>query len=120
MTKTHVAGLVPALALCLAAGAVGASSRQSFTVELPEATSLNGTQLSAGTYTLSWTGEGPEVAVTIKKNGKVVAETRGKLVDIGQKARQDGVVVRTDGGGGRTLTKVQFGGRKSALVFSGS
>jgi hypothetical protein len=89
-------------------------------VELPEATSLNGTQLSAGTYTLSWTGEGPEVAVTIKKSGKVVAEARGKLVDLGRKAEGDAVTVRTDGGGGRTLTKVQSEGRKSALVFSGS
>ncbi|HXB54538.1 MAG TPA: hypothetical protein VN461_07120 [Vicinamibacteria bacterium] len=116
MTKKHVAGLVPAVTLCLATLAVGASSRQSVTVELPEATALNGTQLSAGTYTISWMGEGPEVAVTVKKSGKVVAETRGKLVDIGRKAEEDAVVVRTDGGGSKTLTKVQFGGRKSALV----
>ena len=120
MIKTHVAGLVPAVTLCLAALAVASSSRQSATVELPEAAALNGTPLSAGTYTFSWAGEGPEVAVTIKKSGKVVAETRGKLVDIGRKAEEDAVVVRTDGGGARTLTKVQFGGRKSALVFSGS
>jgi hypothetical protein len=120
MTRTHVAGLVLAVALCLAASAVGASSRQSLTVELPEAASLNGTQLSAGTYTFSWTGEGPEVAVTIKKSGKVVAETRSQLLDSGRKAERDAVVVRTDGGGGRTLTRVQFGGRKSALVFSRS
>jgi hypothetical protein len=120
MTRTHVAGLVPVVALCLATGAVGASSRQSAKVELPEATSLNGTQLSAGTYTLSWTGEGPEVAVTIKKGGKVVAETRGKFVDIGRKAEDDAVVVKRDAGGGTILTKVQFGGRKSVLVFAGS
>jgi hypothetical protein len=60
------------------------------------------------------------VAVTIKKSGKVVAETRGQLVDTGHKADVDAVVVRTNGGGAKTLTKVQFGGRKSALVFSGS
>jgi hypothetical protein len=120
MTKTQLAGLVPAVTFCLAALAVAASPRQSVTVELLEATALNGTQLSAGTYTFSWTGEGPEVAVTIKKSGKVVAETRGQLVDTGHKANVDAVVVRTNGGGAKTLTKVQFEGRKSALVFSGS
>ncbi len=120
MTKAHVAGLVPVVTLCLAVLAVASSSQQSATVELPEATALNGTQLSAGTYTFSWTGEGPEVAVTIKKGGKVVAETRGKLMDLGRKAGADAVVVRTEGGGSKTLTKVHFGGRKSALVFSGS
>jgi hypothetical protein len=89
--KPTIAGR--AACFCRAALAVASSPRQSASVEPPEATALNGTPLSAGTYTFSWTGEGSEVAVTLKKCGEVVAETRGKPVDIGRKAGEDAVVV---------------------------
>jgi hypothetical protein len=111
-------GLLALLASGLAA--VAFAGTQSATLELPEATSLNGKELAPGRYKISWTGSGPEVAVTLAKSGKIVAEARGKLVAIGRKAEDDGVVLQKNPGGGTCLTKVLFSGKKDVLVFSGS
>ncbi len=117
--RKHVAGLAFVMAFGFPAFAA-AAHQTSAKLELFEPTSLNGTELAAGTYRLSWTGSGTDVAVTVTKEGKVVAETRGKLVEMGHKAQDDAVVTKKDTAGHAKLEEVRFGGKKSELVFSAS
>ena len=114
---------VAALASILAFGLVGvavAASKPSGTMSLSDPTSLGGQKLMAGSYDLSWIGTGTDVAVTIKKDGSIVAETHAKLVEMKQPARYDAVVTVKNASGTPSLEEVRFRNRKSELVFTAS
>src|SRR5215831_8159704 len=98
MMKKRIAGLASVLTFGLVAAA-GAASKTSGTMSLSDPTSLAGKKLAAGSYDLSWTGTGTNVAVTIKQEGKVVAETHAKLVEMKQPSRYDAVVTKKNASG---------------------
>jgi len=109
-------GLAGALALCLAAAAA-AGPKQSLTVELRSPATLNGKELPAGTYKVSWTGEGSNVKVTFANGKKFTIETPGKFVERETQAVDDGVVSRKNGSGSLEISEVRFGGEKRVLVL---
>lgn len=85
----------------------------SMNVTVSHDTLVAGKQLKAGDYKLSWAGNGNDVQVTFKLNGKDVATVPAKLVDRDSKAIANSVVLNGD-----KLTEVWVGGKKSALVFN--
>lgn len=117
--RTRMAGLVGAVALCVATGAV-AGTRQSMTVELRSASTLNGKEIAPGTYKVSWTGAGPEVKVSFLRGKKLVVEAPGKFVERNSKAADDGLVCRKGESGPPLISEIRFGGENRVLVLAGS
>ncbi len=103
--------------LATSAFAAGAAHKGSFKVTDPVA--VNGKQLPAGDYTITWNGDGPDVTVNITQGSKVLATASGKVVALDQKSDQDAAEVRNSSSGSRELTAVRFSGKKYALEISG-
>lgn len=118
MTQSGRVGVFSAAALLLVAGMAAAGSK-SVSVELREEISFNGTTLKAGKYKVSWTGDS-ELQVKVTSEGKVVAESRGRLEERKVRAEADAVVSRQDASGALVLSEIRLGGKKSVLVFPAS
>lgn len=74
---------------------------------------VNGKQLPAGNYNVTWTGEGTNVQVTITSADKKSAVTVPAKVVEGAKARTNSVVRNSDG----SLKEIWLGGKTQAIVF---
>lgn len=118
MTR-RIAVLAAVLSLGLAPLAL-ASSRQSVTVDLKDATSLGGTKIPAGKYKIAWTASGALAEVKVEQGKKVVATTKAKLVERARPAPDDEVVSRKDATGAFALAEVRLRGEKSVLVLGAS
>ncbi len=89
-----------------------ALAKGSTEVTVSHDTQVAGKQLKSGDYKLIWAGNGADVQVTFKLNGKNVVTVPAKVVDKDSKAVANAVVVNGD-----KLIEVWIGGKKSALVF---
>lgn len=81
-------------------------------MDLMSAGKLNGKQLNAGTYKLSWEGQGDKVQVNISGNG--VKMTVPATIVASQTKLEDSVVKSTDG----TIQEVHMGGKKLIVKFN--
>jgi outer membrane lipoprotein-sorting protein len=107
-------GLFLGLALLLATGAFAASQGP---LEVKESVFLNGKQLAAGNYMLKWEGTGPNVEVTIIKGKNVVATVPARLQDVAQAPSKDASVLRINEDGSKSLSEIQFKGKKYILAM---
>jgi hypothetical protein len=73
---------------------------------------LNGTQLGAGDYKLSWEGPGNNVQVSVV--GKGVKLTVPATIIANQSNLQDSVVKNGDG----TIQEIHFSGKKTIVKFN--
>jgi hypothetical protein len=89
-------------------------------MELLGKATLNGKELPAGVYKVTWDGDGGDVKVTVLNGHKVIAEGRGRLEE--RKVRSDAneSVARRDGSGAMVLTELHFAGKKEVLILSAS
>lgn len=106
-------------AVAISAGAAMAAERQSMRMDIDGAVMLAGKAIPAGSYKLSWQGDGDAVKVKVAQGHKVVAEAQGKFVEGSSKAAEDGLVWQK-AGGGTVLSKVLLGGSTKVLVLAGS
>jgi hypothetical protein len=113
---TFSKGLVIGLAVLLAASAFAATKA---TLHLDNPTTVNGTALKPGDYSLRWDGTGPNVDVSIMQGKTVIAKVPAKLVELSAPANYDSAVV-TQGTNGSTLTGARFEGKKVALQLGDS
>ena len=97
-----------------------ASGRQSVTVDLKDDTSLGGTKIPAGKYKITWTASGAQAEVKVAQGKRVVATTKGKLVEQARPAADDQVVSRKDASGAFALSEVRLRGEKSVLLLGAS
>lgn len=93
----------------MAAPMVFAAQHNSENVTLPDAVTVGGTEVPAGTYRVEWDGTG-SVTATIVKGKKVLASVPATVV--AAKGNYDGAI-DTDG---KTLQGIQW--RKTSLQFS--
>ena len=75
MTKRTTALLV---AMVIPASAALAAQRQSIRMDVDQAVTLAGKAIPAGSYKLSWQGDGDAVKVRVAQGRKVVAEADGQ------------------------------------------
>ena len=108
-------GLLLGLALLLATSAF-AANKGSLSVSDP--VNVNGKQLKAGDYKVTWEGNGPNVQVNIMKGNKVVATAPGHVVELSNAPSDNAAVVSNDGGT-RSLSEIRFSGKKYALALGG-
>jgi hypothetical protein len=101
------------LALTLAGIGFAADTHKA-NFQISESVQVNGTELAPGDYVAKWAGDGPDVQVSITRNGKEVATAPAKLVQLSQKSSEDSSEVR-NGSSGRELSTLQFAGKKYSL-----
>jgi hypothetical protein len=82
--------------------------------------SVNGKQLEAGDYSVTWDGTGPDVQLSIMKGKKLVAQTGAKVVSMDKAPAGDQAIVVRNTDGSATLKEIRFGGKKYALTLGGS
>lgn len=106
-----VAALAAALLISLSAFA---ASMHKGTLEVRDPIQVNGKQLKAGDYTVSWEGEGPAVNLRILQNGKEVATAPATVVQLDRKASDNAAEI-TGTGKDRQLNAIRFSGQKYEL-----
>jgi hypothetical protein len=112
---------VLALGLVLGlSGFVRADGVHKMNVSILSDTSLNGTAIPAGNYKITWTEDNAAASVTLTRNGKVVAEAKGKVVEAKSPAAYSAIVSRKDGKGVDSIAEIQQQGTKTILVLSES
>jgi len=104
--------LVLGLTLLLASGAFAATKAN---LQLADAVTVNGTQLKAGDYKLTWEGSGPNVELSITQGNNVVAKVPAHLVELQKAAPQSAAITQKNNSGPNSLTAVRFQGKKIAL-----
>jgi hypothetical protein len=106
---------LPGLALLLATGAFAANNANKGSFEISEPLTVSGHELKPGHYKLTWEGIRGGVQAMILSHGKLVATVPAHLTHLNQPERSDAVVSRQNDDGSRSLTEVDFAGRKYAL-----
>lgn len=107
------------LAMVLMLG-VSAFAANKGSLQVNNTVSVNGKQLEAGDYSVTWDGTGPDVQLNILKGKKVVAQTGAKVVTMEKAPTGDQAIVVRNNDGSATLKEIRFGGKKYALTINGS
>jgi hypothetical protein len=84
-------------------------------VETRQTMSVNGNQLPAGRYTVTWEGSGPTVELRFLKGKNVVATVPAQVVNL--KTTSPGGIVTERDTNGVTLTQIRPGGKKYTLTI---
>ena len=109
-------GLVLALALLLATSVFAANTGS---LQVSDAVNVAGKQLAAGSYKVSWEGNGPNVELNILQGKNVVATVPARLVELPKAALDSSAVVSSNGDGSKSLSEIRFSGKKYALAIGG-
>ena len=94
-----------------------AFERGSRSFTFPFALTLNGTQVPAGDYTISWESYSPDALVKFVLNYDLVATPEAKWMKRDVSYRHNAVAWRQNHDGSRSLIEIQFRGMSRALVF---
>ena len=106
-------------ALLLAAGAFAGEANKA-TLRLQEKVSVEGKQLSPGTYRLEWDGTGPDVRVNILRGKETVATVPVHLVEQQARHAQDGYATSAEADGSKSLTSIYVAGKNLTLQLQGT
>ena len=109
--------LLPGLGLLLATSAFAANKQNKGSIELDQPATIGGHQLTPGEYKLIWDGTGPKVDLMISSHGKLVATVPARLVELSRPEPTNAYAAHTNADGSRSLTEIDFGGKKYALAF---
>jgi hypothetical protein len=114
--RSFVARITLTLAIVLMA-ALSAVAQNARTLRVPYSAAVNGKQLAAGEYKVTWQTHSPAATVNFTQKREVVATVEGKWVDRDTKYEANSVVYSMNPDGSRTIMEVRFAGLKGALVF---
>jgi hypothetical protein len=78
---------------------------------------LNGLEVPAGLYDLSWESHNSSVRVTLWKDGRFFATAQGTWVKNGVKYSGDAALLRVNSDGSRSLTEIRLAGEKKTIVL---
>ena len=102
-------------ALALAIPAFAGGSVHKGNVAFADPVQINGKQIPAGEYRVTWEGDGPSVNLHILRNGKEVASAPATVKQLDSKAPGDAAESRSSSGGSRELTAIRFAGKTYEL-----
>jgi hypothetical protein len=115
--KSKQAMLIGAIILI---AALTGSAKNARTLTLRTPVTLQGTEINAGQYEVSWVSHSPTATITFTQNNATVATAEGKWVDRDVKYPSDAVVYTNNVDGSHTLVEIRLGGTKQALVLGSS
>ena len=110
--------LLPGLILLIAGTSVWAKKIPPRPFQLRDVVFLNGAQVPAGTYELTWENHGTTVRVTLSKDGQFFATAPGAWVKNGAKYTEDASLLRVNSDGTKSLIEIRIAGAARAIVFS--
>lgn len=106
------------LGLALLVAITGSAfAKNSGRVSLRQAVTVNGVQLAAGQYKVSWKTHSPEATVTFRHHKGDVATTEGKVEDRQTRYDNDSVVFANNPDGSFSILEIRFAGSKQVLTF---
>lgn len=79
---------------------------------------MNGVEVPAGIYDLTWEVRNSTVRVTLWKDGKFFATAQGAWVKNGSKYPEDAALLRVNADGSRSLIEIRLGGTERAIVLN--
>jgi hypothetical protein len=118
MQSLKYLGLLLSIALFLSLGAF-AKNVNSGSFDLDETAKVGSTVLPPGHYKAEWTGSESTVKVSILRNGKTVATTKGSIKKLPSQAQQDSVTIKTLPDNSTLVDEIDFNHRTEPLVLSG-
>lgn len=86
--------------------------------QLRNMVTLNGAQVPAGIYEMTWETHGSKARVTLRQNGKFVATAQGVWAKNGIKYSEDEALLRVNSDGTRSLIEIRISGAPRAIVFT--
>lgn len=112
--------LILTVGVLLATSAFAAGVSHKGNLHISDPVEVNGKQLAAGDYTVTWDGEGPDVTLHIAREHKEIAAASAKVVNLNEKSSDDAAVVTNNPSGRRDLTGVRFAGKAYELDLTGA
>ena len=112
MKASKISALL-AMAVLFATSAFAAANKTS--IEVRKDLVVAGKTLSAGTYTVTWEGQGQNVDLSVAKGKEVVVKTPAHLLDLPRPAANNAVVTKNNADGTSSLSQIQISGKKFAL-----
>lgn len=112
--------LIFTVGILLATGAFAAGISHKGNLHISDPVEVNGKQLAAGDYTVTWDGEGPDVTLHIAREHKEIATASAKVVNLNEKSSDDAALVMNNPSGRRDLTGVRFAGKAYGLDLTGA
>lgn len=109
--------LFGAILLCAVPLLAGNTVKKS--LDISETVSVHGTQLLPGTYRFEWSGNGPEVQLTILHNHDTLATVPAQVVQQNSPNDQTGYALKKGPAGEQDLSEVFFSGQKYQLELQG-
>ena len=106
------------LILLAASSPVLAKKNPSRPFMLHDAVTLNGAQVPAGIYELTWETHGSTARVTLSKAGQFVATASAVWAKAGVKYSEDQALLRVNSDGSRSLIEIRIAGQARAIVFA--
>ena len=85
------------------------------TLALDDNVTVNGTPLKAGDYNVEWSGNGPDVQVTVLQGHHTVATFPARVTEQTSPATANAYGSNEQPNGDKTLTSIYFGGKRYAL-----
>ena len=108
------------LVLLIAISPVWGKKNPPHPFSLPFVVNLNGAQVPAGIYELTWETQGSAARATLWKDGRFVATAPGTWVKNGAKYSEDAALLRVNSEGSKSLVEIRLGGTARAIVFDPS
>jgi hypothetical protein len=78
---------------------------------------MNGAEVPAGLYELSWESQNSKVSVTLWKDGRFFATARGTWVKNAVQYSEDAALLRVNSDGSRSLVEIRLAGVKKTIVI---
>jgi hypothetical protein len=78
---------------------------------------MNGAEVPAGVYELSWESQNSKVRVTLWKDGQFFATAQGAWVKNGVQYPSDAALLRVNSDGSRSLMEIRLAGEKKSIVL---
>ncbi len=104
-------------AILFASGVIAAEAYKT-TIHIDQKVTVDGKILNSGKYTAQWTGDGPNVQVTLTK-GKDTVATFAAQVKQEPSANPDDAIGTTDGpDGSKQLSSINPGGKRISLQLN--
>jgi hypothetical protein len=110
--------LSKALVLLIATSPAWGKKNPPHALSLPYVVNLNGAQVPAGNYELTWETQGSAARATLWKDGRFVATAPGAWVKNGVKYPEDEALIRLNSEGSRALVEIRIAGTDRTIVFS--
>ena len=105
------------IVLLFASGPVWAKKNPPRLFSLPFVVILNGAQIPAGTYELTWETHGSAARATLWKGGQFVATAPGAWVKNGVRYTEDAALLLVNSEGSKSLAEIRIAGAAGAIVF---